>query len=370
MPATSPIRVLHVIDSFDLGGAQTALLNLVRATDRTRFEPEVAAMHGRGVFWEDFEALGVPVHSLSPHKYVPAYLLSLARLILSRKPQVVHCHLFGSNWIAKPLAALLRVPVLVNHDQCNDALRYEKPIARAIDTWTNRFSSHICAVSASTRDFLVKHERLAPASVSLVYNGVDLTRFVPPEGKPRLERFVVLGVGRLHPQKNFGLFLEVASELTRRGHAMEFRIAGTGPEEVQLRTQARELGIADRVQFLGHIHDTRQLYASADALLMTSKFEGTPLTILEAMAMRLPIVAPRLDGIGEVLRNETDALLIEPPERDDFVAALERLAADPALASSMAQSAEERVQRSFSAQAMASQVESIYDRMLSRSHVE
>jgi hypothetical protein len=86
-------------------------------------------MHGRGVFWEEFEKLGMPVHSLSPHKYLPLYLASLARLILERRPQVVHCHLFGSNWIAKPLAALLGVRVRVNHDQCNDALRYERRLA-------------------------------------------------------------------------------------------------------------------------------------------------------------------------------------------------------------------------------------------------
>ncbi|MEQ1861184.1 MAG: glycosyltransferase [Chthoniobacteraceae bacterium] len=357
-------RVLHIIDSFDLGGAQTALLNLVRATDRERFEPEVAAMHGRGVFFEDFRALGVPVHSLSPRKWLPVYLPRLASLILRRKPRILHCHLFGSNWIAKPLAALLGVPVRINHDQCNDALRYEKPWARWLDTWTNRFSSHVCAVSASTRDFLVKRECLAPGRVSLVYNGVDLARFDPPARKPRLDRFVVLGVGRLHSQKNFALFLEVAAELTRRGHAVEFRLAGTGPEEAALRTKARELGIGDRVQFLGHVHETPPLFAGADALLMTSKFEGTPLTLLEAMAMRLPIVAPRLDGIGEILRNEEDALLVEPPERDDFVRSVERLIHSADFSTRLADAAHVKVRERFSAEAMAAQVEAIYERCL------
>ena len=370
-PAASrtAVRVLHVIDSFDLGGAQTALLNLVRSTDRSRFVPEVATMHGRGIFWQDFVELGVPVHSLSIHRFIPLYLIRLARLILMRKPHIVHCHLFGSNWIAKPLAAALGVPVRICHDQCNDSLRYEKPLARWADTVTNRWSSHICAVSASTRDYLVKHERIAPGRISVIYNGVDLQRFEPPLVKPRLDRFVVLGVGRLHPQKNFSLFLEVAAELLRRGHPMEFRIAGTGPEEQLLRTLARELGIAESVQFLGHIQDTRQLYASADALLMTSRFEGTPLTILEAMAMRLPIVAPRLDGIGEVLKNESEALLIEPPDRNHFVTAIERILQSPECATTMTRAAEQKVHRLFSSRAMAMQVEAIYEQMLRESRV-
>ena len=359
-------RVLHVIDSFDLGGAQTALLNLLRATNRDRYEPEVACMHGRGVFWNEFGNLGIPVHSLSPWKWLPLYVPRLAALIWSRRFDIVHCHLFGANWIAKPLAALCGVPVRINHDQCNDALRYESRFAFAMDRFTNRWSSHVCAVSASTRDFLVKRERLPDAAVSLIYNGVDLARFDPPATKPRLDRFVVLGVGRLHPQKNFALFLEVAAQLVRRGLAVEFRLAGTGPEEAALRTRAREIGIDDCVQFLGHVHDTRHLYACADALLMTSRFEGTPLTILEAMAMRTPIVAPQLDGIGEILRHDEDALLIEPPERDLFVQAIERLAADAGLAARLADSAHTKVRTHFSAGAMAAQVEAIYERCLAR----
>ncbi len=358
------VRVLHVIDSFDLGGAQTVLLNLLHALDRDRFEPEVAAMHGRGVFWEDFARLDMPVHSLSPHKYFPAYVLTLARLILARRPQIVHCHLFGSNWIAKPLAALLGVPVRIAHDHCNDALRYERPLARWIDTLANRCSSHVCAVSGSTRDFLIQHEQLAPAEVSLVTNGIDLSRFTPSEARSRQDRFVVLGVGRLNPQKNFALFIEIAAELVRRGHAVEFRLAGTGPEESALRLQASALGIGDRVQFLGHVQDTPQLYGGADALLMTSKFEGTPIVLLEAMAMRLPIVAPRLDGIGEILKNEDDALLIEPSERDHFVRAIERLIDAPDLASRFAHAAQAKVRDRYSAQAMTVQVEAIYERCL------
>ena len=364
MTAPAKYRVLHVIDSFDLGGAQTALLNLLRATNRARYEPEVACMHGRGVFWEEFARLGIPVHSLSPRKWLPLYIPRLAALVRRRRFGIVHCHLFGANWIAKPLAALLGVPVRINHDQCNDALRYESRGAFALDRFTNRWSSHVCAVSASTRDFLIKRERLADGAVSLVYNGVDLAHFNPPAMKPRIDRFVVLGVGRLHSQKNFALFLEVAAQLVRRGHAVEFRLAGTGPEEAALRTRAREIGLDDCLQFLGHVHDTRHLYRCADALLMTSRFEGTPLTILEAMAMRTPIVAPRLDGIGEILRHDEDALLIEPPDRDLFVEAIERLIADASLALRLTQSAHAKVRAQFSAEAMAAQVEAIYERCL------
>jgi glycosyltransferase involved in cell wall biosynthesis len=365
IPHSAKVRVLHVIDSFDLGGGQTALLNLIRATNRERFEPEVACMHGRGVFWEEFEALGVRVHSLSPNKKVPLYVLKLAQIILLRRPLIVHCHLFGSNWIAKPLATLLGVRVRVNHDQCNDGLRHEKPVLRWLDAATNLLSSHICAVSASTRDFLVQRERVDPGKVTLVYNGIDIDRFKPRAPRRRGDGFIVTGVGRLHPQKNFSLFLDVAAELLRRSLPMRFVIAGTGPEEEMLRKRCESLGIARHVQFQGHVKDTASLYAASDVLLMTSKFEGTPLTILEAMAMRLPIVAPRLDGIGEILKDGVDGLLIDSQDPARYADAVARLFKEPALGTQLATEAEKNVRQNFSAQAMAGAVETIYERCLS-----
>ena len=360
------IRVLHVIDSLALGGAQTALLNLVRHCDASRFEPSVATMHGRGVFWDAFAQLGVPLHSLSPRRELPLYVARFAGLVRSWRPQIVHCHLFGSNWVAKPLAAALGVPVRISHDQCNDALRYENPWAFAIDTQTNRLSSHICAVSSSTRDFLLRREKIPASRVSLVYNGVDLERFraPAPRGRSVGAPFTVLGVGRLVPQKDFSTFLEVAAQLLREGCPIRVQIAGTGPNEEALRARAAVLGISAAVEFLGHVEDTSLLYARADALLLPSRFEGTPMTVLEAMAMRLPVVASRLDGIAEILTDDTDALLASPGDIQAFARQLRRLVDEPALGARLAEAALVKVRDRFSAQAMTSQVEAIYGRCL------
>ena len=361
MNANERVRVLHVIDSLDAGGAQTALLNLLRSTNLARYEPEVASMHGRGALWEEFAATGFPLHSLSPRKWLPLYVPRLVQLVLQRRYHIVHCHLFGANWIAKPLAALLRVAVRINHDQCNDALRYNNRLAFIADAVTNRFSTHICAVSASTRDFLIRRERLPPERVSLVYNGINTSQFVAAPARSSRKPFVVLGVGRLHEQKNFSLFLDVAAELLQRGGDLSFRIAGTGAEHAMLEQRARDLRIAPHVHFLGHVNAMPQLYSEADALLMTSRYEGTPLTVLEAMAMRLPVVVPRLDGLVEILDDGVNAYLCEPGARGDFVAALEKLIDSPVVAANLAEAGERMVRTHYSASIMAARVEAIYE---------
>ncbi|MCE9611250.1 MAG: glycosyltransferase [Chthoniobacter sp.] len=355
-------RVLHVIDSFDLGGAQTALLNLLRYADRERFEPEVACMHGRGVFWEQFAALGVPVHSLSPAKWLPLYVWRLARLLTARRFDIVHCHLFGANWIAKPVAALLGVRVRINHDQCNDRLRHDSRWARWLDTATNHLSTHVCAVSKSTRDFLTEREALPAGRVSVIYNGVDAERYTPAkaDADKAASAPLVAGVGRLHPQKDFALFLDVAAELARRSADVRFVIAGTGPEEASLKAKAAALGLAGRVRFAGHVADPRTIYAATDVLLLTSRYEGTPLTVLEAMASGVPVVAPKLDGLEEILVDGADCFLVPPGASGEFADRVADLLASPELRARFAAAARAKVAASFSAETMAAQVERIY----------
>ncbi len=363
-----PIRILHVIDSFDLGGAQEALVNLVACSDRTRFAPEVATMHGRGVYWERFRALGVPVHSLSPHKFFPLYFWHLLRLLLTGEYDIVHCHLIASNLVAKPLAALLGVPVRFNHDQANDEYRYRDKVRLALDTFANRFSTHICAVSASIVEFLVKHERVPRERISLVHNAIDLRRFTPaPERRAELRREwnlptdapVIAGVGRLNYQKNFPLFLEIAAEIARSHPSAIFVIAGTGPEEHALRKSA-----GANVRFLGFVADTARLYDAVDFLLMPSRFEGLPMTLLEAMAMRVPVVASRLDGIAELIEDGVDGLLATPSATGEFVAHIRSLLDDANSARSLADAAFQKVTRDFSAERMTREVEALYTRYL------
>ena len=201
--------------------------------------------------------------------------------------------------------------------------------------------------------------------MSVVYNGVDTAHFAPgPRTIPSKPGTLIAGVGRLHPQKDFTLFLDVAAALAKQDATVRFLIAGTGPEDAALRDHAAALGIADRVTFAGHVAEMREVYRQADVLLMTSRYEGTPLTVLEAMASGVPVVASRLDGIAEVIADGTDGCLVTPGARDEFVLRVAALLADGDLRERIARAAREKVVANFSAQAMTAQVEAIYTECL------
>ncbi len=366
-------RILHVIDSLALGGAQVVLLNLLQNVDRDRFAPEVACLHGRGVFWDAIQSVGFPLASLSFHHLFPSYLPALAALMAAKRYDVVHSHLLASNVIAKPLAALLRVPVRINHDHCNDKSSDPRPWAAPADAWANRFSTHVIAVSDSTRAFVEEKEGVPAARASTIHNGIDCARFQPRAGARSESRrkfglaenaFIVGGIGRLTYQKHFALFIETASAILARHPNVQFAIAGTGEEEAALRDQARRAGIDDKVRFLGFVSDMPSLYPALDLLLLTSRFEGLPITILEAMASGIPIVSSRLDGIAEILSDGKDAALVGSQTSEAFGAEIEKLLSSPALRQDFASAALQKVRTFYSAQRMTREVEAVYLRYL------
>lgn len=366
-------RVLHIIDSFGMGGAQEVTLNLLKHTDHNLFEPEVACLYGKGTYWEKYKRLGIPVHSLSPFKFIPLYIPALFFKCLGRKYDIVHTHLIASNLIAKPIAALTLIPLRFNHDHSNDYYRYKQKIRLWGDMLMNKLSSHIIAVSSSTRDFLLKWENIPENKITVVINGVDIERFYPQGekrnhaiekwGLPR-NKIIIGGVGRLHFSKNYRLFLNIAANILLKRNDVHFAIAGNGPDENDLKRLASKLGISSHVSFLGYIRDMTEFYPVMDIFLLTSRYEGTPMTVLEAMACRIPVIAPALDGIIEVLKDGKSAMLCKEGNDKEFIEKLSLLINQPELSATLATKAYEDVQKNFSAGRMARDVEQIYLRHL------
>ena len=367
-------RILHVIDSLDLGGAQTFLLELVKHHDRSRYLPEVACMHGRGVYAEAFEKNGITIHSLSPGKFPPLYLPNFWRLMRSGKYDILHFHLFGANLCAKPLAVMSGHPAIVVHDQCNDASREKNRLLLAADAFWNRCSNRVIAVSESTRDYLLYREDLPDDLVTMIPNGIDTELFKPASelqrgesrdafGIPR-ESFVIGGVGRLVAQKNFSLFMDVAARVLSGNPSAMFVIAGTGTEDEALKEKAEALGISDRVRFLGHVSDRFALYHAFDALLMTSDFEGTPMVLLEAMSCELPVVASAVDGIAEVCTNGHDSLLLPPGDVAGFAGALEGILQDDGLRDTLGMNARNTILERYEIRHLVRRIEGIYEEVL------
>lgn len=365
------IRVLHVIDHLDLGGAQTALLDMLRHRDRSAFDVEVAVMHGRGPFAEALEALGIKVHSLAREKWPPVYVTEFVRLLRNANFQIVHFHLQGANWIAKPLAALVGQRVRIAHDHTSGDLRFRGAGSLLPDASSHLLSSRIIAVSKGVRDFLTRWEAVPADLIELVPNGVDEEIFHPcteeqkRAARSRLciseEAFVAGGIGRLAHEKNFALLPRLAA----LHPDILFVIAGSGPERDRIAALASELGVDSRLRLLGTILDRGSFYHALDAFILPSLYEGLPMAVLEAMSSGVPVLASRLEGIFSVLSDENEGLLAQPGDVADFSRQLRRLKESPELGGQLAQAARTKALNQFSASVTARRIESIYRQELS-----
>jgi L-malate glycosyltransferase len=354
--------VLHLIDSLELGGAQTALFAWLKEHDRFRFDVHLASMHGtaESFFYGRAMELNIPVIPLSPWRWLPFYIFRLPFRLIVGRYDIVHCHLFASNWLGKPLARLLGVPVVVSEDQCNDAFRTDSAVVTCVDRFANRFCDQVFAVSRSIRDYLIEREHVPADKIRVIPNGLPE---VPPPPPRSFSGKRIGGAGRLAPQKNFERFLRIAKILQATDPSFEFKVAGSGRLDATLRRRAEQLGV--RVEWLGAQSTLDRFFKDIDLFLLTSDFEGLPMTVLEALQAGVPIAAMAVDGIKEEFIDEVTLL---SPASTDFEIAQQIVAlmAKPDALSAQTQRGFALVSSRFSAQNQIREIERVYVDLLAR----
>jgi glycosyltransferase involved in cell wall biosynthesis len=365
--------IFYYTDSRTLGGAEQALLMLVEALDRTEWEPALLLEAGPGVeaVSEPARALGVPVRLVPPlplglagARRVPGF----TRLLRSERPDVFHAHL---SW---PLAAkyglvsalLARVPGIVATVQLIPEMELDRSSRLQLRAIARRTGCSI-AVSRDIAAELVTRFGWPAERIEVVHNAVDLDRFRAADA-PRLraeltggeDRPVVLTAARLDEQKGHPVLFRAAAELPEA----LFVLAGEGPRRAALQDLAAELGIADRVLFLGHRTDIPELLAASDVFALPSLYEGSSLAVLEAMAAGRAVISSAIGGTDELLTDGENGLLVAPGDSPALAAALRRLLGDAELRAELGRAARARAERDFSREAMAGRVTAIYRRLL------
>lgn len=355
------IKVLHIIDHLGLGGAQSALLDLVVNRGTAEIGAEVAVLHGEGLFARQLREAGIQVHSLAPAKWPPVYLPRLVRLTRGGGYDILHFHLQGSNWLAKPLCVVSTRARRVAHDHGSADLRFRGWWSLVPDGMAHLFSNHVIAVSDGVADLLAAKEFVPRRKITVVPNGVDTDVFRPftSEEKKQARRalglsesaFIAGGLGRLAPEKNFRALVDVA----RRCPSLVFVLGGSGPEENDLRAAAAGLG---NFRLLGPVEDRAAFHAALDVFLLPSQYEALPMTLLEAMASKVPVVASDLEGVAAAL-NDT-GMLVPPGDISELVRNVAQLAADPEARGRFAEAALARVRQCYSARGAACRMADVY----------
>lgn len=355
-PASAPKRrVVHVSFGLEMGGQEKLLVEAAKHADRDRFGLQFVSLGTRGRLADDVEACGWPVEPMNePTGLKPGLVLRLARLFHRWKPDVVHTHDNRALFYAAPAARLARVPRLVHtrHGRSTGASRGELKAVKQLARLVNRF---VC-VSDDVAELSVE-QGVARSKVRVLLNGIDTSRFAytgPRAGGP------VVAVARLSPEKDVANLVRATAVAAPDDPDFRVEVAGDGVCMPDLRRLADELGVADRVTFLGVVRDVPSLMAGAGLFVLPSRSEGISLTLLEAMARGLPVVATRVGGTPEVVVEGETGLLVPSDDPAALAAAILRVRRDPEAGRRMGEAGRRRVDRHFDVRRMVAEYESIY----------
>lgn len=345
------IRVLHVADKFGVKGSSVHGVGRLFAWwmprfDTERFDVGLVGLRGADPSVAALEEQGVHPKCLGKSKFDPSTVLALAREAKRFGAHILHLHGYGaSNFglLAAPLAGAKSV--VHEHFVDPSVPGYQ----RVADRFLARRADAAVAVSRSVREFMIEQRHFKRDLVQVIYNGAPLEQFVPAsdEAVARLraelgippEHKVLVTIGRLDEQKGIRYLLEAVPKLRESAPPFTLIVVGDGPYAESLQEQASTLGIAENIIFAGFQQDIRPYQTLADIQVFPSLWEGTPLTVFEAMAMGKAIVSTDVDGLGEVLGDEETAILVPPRDSRALAAAIVRVLSDNALRAAVAKNA-------------------------------
>jgi len=372
------IRVAHAITRLVRGGAQQIVLDLVRKSDHSRFSPFVVCGDEDAAMRGDFERVApivrIPalVRRVAPGKDARA-LAALFREFRRSRPHVVHGHTYKAGVLASIAArhAGVRAIVFTPHGHIftrgaripcvpqDGRLR----LLRALTRYAQSCAHVITALSDEDLREQLSHGLAPRGRYRVIRNGIDVERFrngsSPSQARKR--EWVVGSVGRLTEEKGHRHLLPMLKALP----GARLVIVGEGPERGRIHRESRELGVEDRVELAGE-RESADFLPRFDVYVQPSLYESQGLSILEAMAAGIPVVATRVGGVEAVVRHEKTGLLVGPADAAGLASAVRRIRVSSDLARSLAREAWLMVSAEFSLDRMVREYEQLYLSLLAR----
>ena len=361
------MRILLVYDHLDTGGAQTHGLALAHELLKAGHTLCIASRGGD--LEPRFAQLGVTILRWpAPSRAHPLQLARSffrARKILREvRPAVIHAHAVLPGLIFS-LAARSRSsghwpgrrpPLVITPHRSWDSL-YQPTTSRSFYRLLHFAADDVIAISTGFYHELTAHG-IPSARCHLIRNGIDVNAYDAPANNPA--PLVVGTIGRLIEQKGLDVFIEAAGLIAVQRSDVEFQIAGEGPLREALEQQIAALGLTDRIHLLGNRSDVPKLLRQFSVFVSSSRWEGMPYAVLEALAARRPVVATRVLGSEELIQGGVTGLLVPPTDPAALSEAIEQLLNDRGLAHTLAEAGRALVEREYNQSNMAVQIMQLY----------
>jgi len=363
-----------VTPCFGYGGLEQVVLSIVARIDRSRFHPSFCTLLApEPVLYREMERLDLPCYILDKGEGISAGLpFRLAAVMRKERVRLVNTHDIGATLYAAASSRLSGVRTLIHtdHSQILTKKKY-----RAVYRFVMRnLVDFSIAVSSDLEEHLVNVLGVSRNAVTTIPNGIDTARFSVKGDTSRIRRELGIGeseriigsIGRLTKQKGMAHLIRAFTTVAARDANTRLVIVGDGELRLELERLCRELGVREKVVFMGIRMDVPVLLSLFDVFAIASLWEGQPIAIMEAMAAGKPIVATDVGGNSEILAGGKYGLLVPAGDAEALAASIARLLVDKSLASKLAGEARAFALRELGAPAMVARYERVFEENLAR----
>jgi glycosyltransferase involved in cell wall biosynthesis len=377
---SQPRVLFHIINSLRPAGAEQFVVNMLRYHDRSRYFPVcICTRAPLGSYLEtEVKQMGVPLYFLEATEKRLHWVQDpkLDALFKEYRPTVVHTHLGGIVY-AFVLTMKYRTPVRIHtlHNIAQQEMGAGPSRRVRLLVFRYRIGSFVPVAIAEevARTFEILYGYQNPA---LIPNGIPVQNFTPDSATRASVReslrcepssVIFIHVGRFSYQKNHELLINAfARILSHADVPVELWLVGEGELLEAVQQQVRTLGIENRVRFLGVRSDIPDLLHAADVFVFPSRWEGNPLSVMEAMAAGLPVIATAVGGVPELVEDGVSGILVPNEDRDALVAAMQRVVEQPDLRERMGRAARCRAVERFDIRQTVRAYEALYEEILQR----
>jgi glycosyltransferase involved in cell wall biosynthesis len=378
-------KILYIISSSDIGGGEKVLLSLLKYLDKDKFDVFVACPSD-GPMFEDFKRYAREVRTFNFRNWLnPLTILSLKKYMKEKQFDIVHTHLYSADFMGIIAARLVGIPCRIStihgHNFSSTGQIDLRSIRNLIFSFIYRalyiFCNKIIAVSQSVREGLIRRPgiKVDKRKIDVIYSGFELEELLNHEdvsnNKIDDQGFKSVGViANFDRVKGHRVLLKAIPEILSEIKDVRFLFAGDGKEKNSLQRLATKLKVKENVFFLGICHDVPRLINSCELIVVPSVMEGLSLVILESIAVGKPVVASRVGGISELVKENENAILVPPWDHRELSRAIIKILKNKEVGLAMRQKNREILQRGFynkfSARYMTKEIERLYHQCLKR----
>ena len=363
--------IRYVFPTMNLGGAEKHVIQLASRLRERGFDTGIVTIFEEGTLAGSIREEGLPFVCLKQGGgWGLETFFQISRWIRNARPHILHTYLFGFHLFVGLPARLLKVPILISSRR--ELAHWKKKRHRWLENLGNGFVDRVVCCSEAARNWTIQNERIDPARVLTLYNGVDLKRFggAVRESKIRQEFRIPIGVPLIGTVANFSYekgypyLLEAVRRIHERRPDAWFLFAGSGRFEQEIKTQANASPAGKRIIFAGQRRDIPEILSGLDIFVLASLVEGFPNVLLEAMAMAKPVVATAVGGIPELITSGKEGLLVPARDGEGLAGAVLALLADSPRAAQFGQEALQKIKSRFSIERMVDDYDRLYRALL------